>query len=125
MVKSMRRLSDEESKAIVLIADTIESDLEREQLLADIRNCAVSSTAEDGSMLMFSVDAYVRPEKWLQRQYKARDGFPAEGVVKDRDGAQMDVMLFQDQNHRVLKLEIVRYHPGGVIDPDWSTFHLR
>jgi len=122
---AMRPLSDEESEAIISIAGTIESDSEREVLLADIQNCTVSSTVEDGSMLMFNVDGYVRPEKWLQREYRARDGLPAEGAVKDKDGVDMDVMLFQDQNHRILKMEIVRYHPGSVIKPDWSTFKLR
>jgi len=76
-------------------------------------------------MLMFNVSGYERAEKWRQQQYRARDGFPAEGVVKDKDGADMDVMLFQDQNHRILKMEIVRYHPGPVIKPDWSTFKVR
>lgn len=125
MVTTVRHLSDGESKAIALIAETIESHSEREVLLADIRNCTVTSSVPDGSMLIFNLDGYARPEKWQQRQYRARDGFPAEGVVKDEDGADMDVMLFQDQNHRLLKLDIVRYQPGPVLGPDWLTFRLR
>jgi hypothetical protein len=125
VVTAVRRLSNEESEAIIAIAGTIESDSERDLLLADIRSCTVTSTVADGSMLMFNLEGYVRPEKWRQQQYKSRDGFRAEGVVKDKDGVDMDVMLFQDQNHRLLKLDIVRYQGGPVIAPDWSTFRLR
>lgn len=121
----VRRLSNKESEAIVLIAGSIESAAERDQLLTDIQSCTVISKNVDGSMLMFNIDGYMRPEKWRQSQYKARDGYIAEGVVKDKDGVDMDVMLFKDQNHRILKLDIVRYQGGPVLGPDWSTFRLR
>jgi Domain of unknown function (DUF6984) len=121
----VRALTTEERQVILLLAAEFNSDEERKQLLTDLDNCSVQETVPDGSMLAFDIADYRRPAESGRWQYRGKDGFPVEGVVKDTDGAEMEVMLLADTKHRVCELEIVRYHPGAVIKPDWRTFKVR
>lgn len=52
-------------------------------------------------------------------------GLYGDGIAKDADGSDMDVMLFARANHRVWEFEIIRYHPGPVNNPDWSIFQVK
>lgn len=121
----MRKLTDGERGAIVTLAARLKSEEERNQLLANLDNSAVGEAAPDGSMLAFDIAGYERPAERGRWQYRGKDGFSVEGIVRDADRTEMDVMLLADSNHRVMELEIVRYHPGSVSNPDWSTFRLK
>lgn len=121
----MRGLTEAERRVILLLADQFKSSDERDQLRADLDQSSVRETAPDGSMLVFEITGYQRPAKPGRWQYRGKDGFVVDGVVKDADGEEMEVMVLADGNHRIWEFEIVRYHPGPVIKPDWSTFKVR
>jgi hypothetical protein len=121
----MRELTVEERRVILMLAEKFGSEAERDQLLADIDHCSVRETVQDGSILAFDIPGYQRPPEHGRWQYRQKDGFVVDGVVKDADGSDMEVMLLADTNHRVREFEIVRYHPGSVTKPDWSTFKVR
>jgi hypothetical protein len=121
----MRSLTESERRVILLLADQFKSSEEREQLLVDLDRCSVRETVADGSILAFDIAGYQRSSGHGRGQYRGKDGFVVDGLVKDADGTEMDVMLLADANHRVWEFEIVRYHPGSVIGPDWSTFRVK
>ena len=122
---NVRALTDEERRVILQLAAKFASDEERNKLVTDLDRCLVSETVPDGSILSFDITDYQRPPGKGRWQYRQKDGFVIDGVVKDADGSDMDVMLLADANHRVWEFEIVRHHPGSVIKPDWSTFKVR
>jgi len=121
----MRGLTEAERRVIMLLAAQFKSEIEREQLLADLDHCSVQETVADGSILAFDVAGYQRPPEHGRWQYRGKGGFVVDGLVKDADGTEMEVMLLADANHRIWEFEIVRYHPGPVIKPDWSSFKVR
>ena len=122
---TMRTLTDGELNAITMLAREIGSVAERDQLLADLKGYTVEATVPDGSILTFSIDGYQRPSDPGQNSFISKDGSEVAGIVNDSDGAEMDVLLLADLNHRVWDFEIVRYDPGVVISPDWSTFKVK
>jgi hypothetical protein len=121
----VRSLTDEERRVILMLAEKFGSGEERVQLLADLDRCSVNEAVPDRSILSFDISGYQRPNDPGRWQYRQKDGFVVDGIVKDADGSDMDVMLLADTNHRVWEFEIVRHHPGSVIKPDWSTFRVR
>ena len=42
----------------------------------------------------------------------------------DADGADITVSLYADENGRLYELELLRWDPGEIIDPDWKTLTL-
>jgi len=108
-----------------MLADKFGSDEERDQLLADLGRCSVSEAVPDGSILSFDIAGYQRPINSGRWQYRQKDGFVVDGVVKDIDGSEMEVMLLGDTNHRLWEFEIVRHYPGSILKPNWSTFRVR
>jgi hypothetical protein len=121
----MRPLTDSERHVIVTLSAEFKSDAERKQLLADLENCSVEEILSDGSLLSFNIIGYDRPSGHSQGLYHAKDGFRAEGGVKDADGGEIDVLLFADQNNRVYEFELVKHQPVPIIKPDWSTFTVK
>jgi len=96
----MRGLTEAERRVIALLAAQLESDAEREQLLADLDHCSVKETVPDGSILTFDIVDYQRPLERGRWQYRQNDGFVVDGTVNDADGSEMEVMLLADANHR-------------------------
>ncbi|WP_199097667.1 hypothetical protein [Dyella sp. ASV21] len=121
----MRALNDLEHEAISALANQIGPDDQRGQLLQDLKHCVVDDALSDGSMLKFFIEGYDRPPYRGQDTFRGKDGFPVEGVIKDADGGEMDVLLFSDQNKRVLELELVKHDGSPVLGPDWHSFSLR
>lgn len=121
----MRALTNEERQAIMMLAGKLESDEQRAQLLIDLENSVVKETVPDGSILSFDIGGYQRPPSHGRGQYRAKDGSKVEGVVTDSDGAGLEVLLLADINRRIYELELVKYLPGPVIKPDWSTFRVK
>jgi hypothetical protein len=120
----MRALSDDERRVILMLAAEFKSDEQRRQLLSDLGRSSVLPTVPDGSILRFDIDGYSRPASHGRGSYSSKNGGEVSGSVKDTDGADMEVLLLADANHRVFELEIVRYHPGDVVQPNWSTFKV-
>ena len=121
----MRALTSEERRIILMLAAKFGSEEERRQLLTDLDRCSVKETVPDGSILAFDIDGYDRPLERVRWQYRQKDGFIVDGVMKDADGSDMDVILLADTNHRLWEFEIVRQGFGSVIKPNWSTFKVR
>jgi hypothetical protein len=121
----MRALTSDERRIILMLAARFGSDEERGQLLADLDHCSVKETVPDGSILAFDIAGYQRPLERGRWQYRQKDGFIVDGIVKDADGSDMDVMLLADMNHRVWEFEIVRHGIGSIIKPNWSTFKVK
>lgn len=121
----MRALNDSERHVILALAGELKVAEERDQLLEDLENCEVDEATTDGSRLEFFIPQYKRPVGHRQGAYRAKDGFPVEGVVNDADGAEIDVSLFGDANNRLYELELVKLIGGPVIKPDWRTFKVK
>ncbi len=121
----MRPLIAHEQACVLMLANAIGSDAERNQLLQDLKNCEVEDAAPDGSRLIFHIKGYKRPPYRGQDTFRGKDGFPVEGAMADADGGEMDVLLFSDQNNRVLELELVKHAGGPIIGPDWDSFRLK
>jgi hypothetical protein len=122
---AVRPLTDEERLVTLMLADRIGSKEEKDQLLADLQHCSVEETAPDRSLLSFEIEGYQRPGEQGRWQYRQSDGYVVDGVMKDADGSDVDVMLLADANHRIWDFELVRHNPGPLVKPDWSTFKVR
>jgi hypothetical protein len=121
----MRKLTVMEKMAALALANAVGSDAERSQLLLDLKNCTVEDMVPDGSILKFHIDGYERPPFRGQDTFRGKDRFPVEGLIKDKDGGEIDVLIFSDQNNRLLELELVKHLGGPVEDPDWNSFTLK
>ena len=67
---------------------------------------------------MFDLSGYLRPP------YRGQHSYPSEGKMRDRDGAEVTVVLYADENDRLLELEFIRWGDGDLIGPDLSTIEL-
>lgn len=89
------------------------------QLLTDLAHARAEPTLEDGSLIVFHIDGYVRPDK------RGLGTYPYEGTLKDADGAEVHVLLLDDPADRLFQLEFLRWADGPLQNPDWSTLHFR
>jgi len=113
----VRPLTAEERSLVRRIADRLGGD-EGAQLRADLENATARAVIADGSIVEFDISGYERPA------WRGQHPFRVEGTMVDRDGAELEVVLHADENGRLLELEIIRYDPGDLIAPDWSTLEL-
>jgi hypothetical protein len=125
MTKAMRILTNAERSAIEALAGKFRSDEERDQLLSDLNNCTVHDTTSDGSLIAFEISGYQRPPGHKQRAYSGKDGFPVEGKLTDKDGAEISTYLYADAHGRIFEFELDRHGVGSLIGPDWTTFTVR
>lgn len=121
----MRAMTATERKVMLALAKVVGSEQERNQLLLDIQNCTVEDMASDGSMVRFQIAGYDRPPQHGRDTFRGEDRFPIEGLVRDADGGEMDVLLFSDRNNRVLELELVKHAGGPVLGADWNSFKVK
>ena len=121
----MRELTTMEKAVTLALAETVGSEAERDQLLLDIQNCTVEDMVPDSSMLRFHIPGYERPPQLGRDTFRGKDRFPVEGSITDADGGEMDVLIFSDQNSRVLELELITHAVGPVVGPDWNNFKLK
>lgn len=115
---NMRKLTREEELLIADFAGKLD-EAERRQLLDDLKNASVSSVARDGSRVMFQIIGYERP------RYRGQHPFAVEGRMLDGDGSELTVLLFADENGRLLELELIRWDAGDLLGPRWETLFLR
>ena len=90
----------------------------RAQLIDDLTKAAVESATDDGSRVMFEISGYERPP------YKGQHAFEVEGRLVDADGTDITVSLYADEIDQLYELELVRWDPWKIIDPDWKTLTL-
>ena len=89
-----------------------------EQLAADVASGQVEAEDAYGSRLIFHLPGYARPP------YKGERDLPVEGKMLDVDGVEIRVLLWEDQNHRIYELELIKLAVGEPISPDWQTFEV-
>lgn len=112
-----RPLTPTESEVLARFAEKLPAG-ERLQLTADMQEARALDASLDGSRVLFEIAQYSRPA------YQGQHPLAAEGRVLDRDGAELSVLVHADHEGRLFELEIVRYDPGDVIGPDWSTLRV-
>lgn len=113
----MRPLTNDEETVLRLLSERLPT-AAKKQLLDDMEECRVTEETSDGSLIEFILKDYSRPP------YKGQHAYPVEGAVMDRDGADMSVCIYADQNDRLLEFEIIRYEEGDVLEPQWQTFQI-
>ena len=114
----MRRLSEDEEKAVHLLVSGLD-EIEQQLLLADLLVCSVESVTKDGARLQFIIPGYQRPP------YHGQHSYGVGGALKDKDGTDVDVTLYADENHRILELELIKWGDGPLIKPDWRSFQVQ
>lgn len=115
---TVRPLTDNEYKALRLLAQGLKP-AERASLLADLENCSVEETTPDGSRLKFYLPNYDRPP------YRGQHAYTVGGVMEDRDGDEISVAIYADENNRLLELEQIKWGEKPLVRPDWSTFRVQ
>jgi len=121
----MRALTEHERRVILMLAEELKYPEQRVQLLADLRSCTVEEMTPDSSVLTFHIRGYERPAGHKQSQYRAKDGFPVEGSMKDVDGTDITVYLFADISDRLYELELDKHGTTPVVGPDWGSFRIK
>jgi len=119
----MRKLSDLEYRAMLLIASSVKDLAQREQLVSDLKKSAVEEHS-NGEILAFHIQGYSRPEYTGQHEFQSVDGFPLEGKVADADGNEVAVWLFADTNNRILEIELNNYTGDIPFPVSWDKFKL-
>jgi hypothetical protein len=111
-----RPVNELESHIIIRVADRLQEP-KRSQLLDDLTHAeAESFPSEQADRVVFYISGYERPP------YLGQESFVwGGGEMKDKDGAMVGWDVYEDQNGRLLELELIRYAPGKLIAPDWRT----
>lgn len=112
-----RPLSAEERTLIADIAKRLGGQAEA-QLLDDMNRAEATPAAADGSRIAFEISGYERPP------YRGQHPYAVEGLMQDRDGVEISVVLHADENGRLLELEFIRGADGDLIGPVWQTLKL-
>ncbi len=112
----IRHLSKTEKKVLCTIARSLDID-EQAQLLNDIEKCFIINEENSKFLIQFGIAGYERPV------YKGQHTYGVEGKVKDKDGATLTVLLFADENNRLLELELIRWSEKdeAIIEPQWES----
>jgi hypothetical protein len=110
----MRNLSDLERDILSAFSGKLEGDL-KIQFLDDLRNLIVKSGKSGDSRVVFEIKGYKRPP------YKGQHAFPVEGKMLDKDGVEIMVAVYADENERILELELVKWSTDELIEPQFKT----
>lgn len=113
----MRALTLRERSLIEAFAQRL-AFADKYQLSTDLEASVVDYENADGSLLGFRISNYLRPA------YRGQHSFDVEGRMLDADGADVSVILYADENHRLLEMEILRWDSRGLIAPRWETLQL-
>jgi len=112
-----RPLRPHETRLIRAVAQKL-ADNEARQLLEDSEQAYVLEEFADGSRITFGINGYIRPP------YKGQRSYGIEYTLQDKDGAEVSVDIFSDQNGRLLEIELVRWGHGPLISPNWKSITL-
>lgn len=113
----MRPLTSEEKALIVGFASKLGDD-QRTQLLEDLGRASANLGTPDGSRVVFEIAGYMRPI------YCGQHPFSVEGRMLDSDGIELSVVLYADENNRLLELEFIRWGSGDLLAPRWESLQL-
>ena len=91
---------------------------QRAQLLKDLEDASAELGTADGSRVLFDIAGYERPP------YRGQHPFSVEGRMLDSDGNELSVLLYADENDRLLELEFIRWDSCDLLGPRWDTLKL-
>lgn len=116
----MRKLTEDEYRALVQFAQRLDT-RQKDQLLADLKDCLVHEETVNGSRLIFHIPHYQRPI------YHGQHTYPVEGAMNDCDGKEISVLLHADENDRILEMELIKWDTENsqALKPDWTTLRSR
>jgi hypothetical protein len=112
-----RALTEGEKGVVRQFADRLEVSL-RQQVLADLDRSMAEPAIPDSSVVRFVLADYARPP------YEGQHSFGVEGRMLDKDDVEVSVVLYADQNDRLLELEFIRWGDGNLLGPRWDTLRV-
>lgn len=110
-----RPLNANEIRIIKRFAEHLSKDDQR-QIFCDLAGLSIRSATEDGEVFAFEIEGYERPP------YTGQRDVDVDARVLDSDGAVIGIVLYTDQNGRLLELEYIRWDLEKIQDPQWDTF---
>lgn len=110
-----RPLNANETQIIQGFAEQVSNE-EQYQILRDLAGLSVQSVIADGEVIAFEIEGYERPP------YIGQYDLEVDAQVVDSDGAVIGIVLYMDQNGRLLELEYIRWDWQKIQDPQWDTF---
>lgn len=110
----MREITADERHVIQSVAAKLNPERAK-RLLDDLDGAMVEDVLDDGSRVLFHLRGYERPP------YRGIRPLEPQPWVRDKDGADVEVLVHTDQNDRLFELELVRYQAGDLIAVDWAT----
>lgn len=113
----MRPLAEHERQLIQLFAAHLD-DNRRQQLLADLSNASIAEERAGGACLVFHIEGYIRPP------YRGQHTFPVEAETGP-DSAKVSILLYADQNDRLLELEYIDWTDGREVDTSWKGLRIK
>ncbi len=72
----------------------------------------------DGARVIFEIAGYQRPP------YRGQHPFGVEGKMLDSDNTELSVLLYADENGRLLELEFIRWDSNDPLSPQWGTLKV-
>jgi hypothetical protein len=113
----MMPISKLEREVIGMFAEKLPESA-RTMLLSDLANASVIERRGDGACTVFELANYCRPS------YVGQDTYGLDGKIIDADGATLDVILYCDQERRLLELELIRWDEQPIISPNIATLKI-
>jgi hypothetical protein len=90
----------------------------RARLLHDLNDVRVVCDSTTSECLKFEIPGYERPE------YQGQHAYPVEARVQDADRTEMSLVLYADEQDRILELEFIRWDDEQVAAPLWETLRV-
>jgi len=112
----MRKLDDAELRAVLAMVAALGPG--GDQVARDVTDGQVEPEDSYGAHLIFHLPGYERPP------YEGQRDLPVEGKMRDVDGVEIRVLLWEDQNRRLYELELLKLAEGEPIAPDWRSFEV-
>lgn len=109
-----RELSNNERAIIERVAAKLPA-TDRDALINEMNGATVVEESGDGGTVLFALPNYVRPA------YLGQHSYGVEGKMRDADGTEISVILYADENNRLLELELLRWGEGNLQAPNFGT----
>lgn len=113
----MRALTGIERHIIEEIAKAL-PEPSRAALFADLLGATVVNADTDDTRLCFELAGYTRP------RYQGQHTYGVEGRILDEDGAEVSIILYSDENDRLLELELIRWDGRAIKQLNVDTLKL-
>lgn len=113
----MRELTLQEKSLVANFASRLDVKM-RQRLLYDLNHAVVKTEESDGARVVFEIQGYLRPP------YIGQHSYGVEGQMLDDDDGNLSVLLFADQDDRLLELELLRWDGEVIRRPRWDTLKL-